>query len=431
MISTFSSASVLAGLRRLLGSRSGGVAVTMALSTIPAIGLVGGTLDIYRMHDLRAKLASAADAAVLSATSKSALSLTAAQASTKSDATFRGELNADQKAALVAARPTVTDDGANRTAVYSWQASLSTPFIGMFGLSTSTISGSTQASVALPVYMDFYIVLDNTPSMGVGATNADIARMVANTSDQCAFACHDMSTTPNDYYGLAKRLGVTMRIDVVRTATQQLMDTAAAAQAVANQFRMATYTFGSSASATGLTTVGALTSNLAAAKSAAAAVDLMTSPYQNYNADMDTDFNKILTSVNGVIPNPGSGASASATPQKVLFIVSDGVADYRNSATCTQTPYAGYRCEEPLDPSSCATIRNRGIKIAVLYTTYLPLPTNGWYMSQIAPFSSQISTNMKACASPGLYFEVSPTDGIADAMNALFKAALQTARLTQ
>jgi hypothetical protein len=37
---------------------------------------------------------------------------------------------------------------------------------------------------------------------------------------------------------------------------------------------------------------------------------------------------------------------------------------------------------------------------------------------------------MKACASEGLYFEVSPTQGIADAMTALFQKVVQQARLT-
>jgi hypothetical protein len=38
---------------------------------------------------------------------------------------------------------------------------------------------------------------------------------------------------------------------------------------------------------------------------------------------------------------------------------------------------------------------------------------------------------MQSCASPGLYFEVSPSQGISDAMNALFKKALSEARITQ
>src|SRR3546814_12999339 len=89
--------------------------------------------------------------------------------------------------------------------------------------------------------------------------------MVNNTSDKCAFACHDLSNK-NSYYKKAKSLGVTMRIDVVRTATQSLMDTSKNTAAVADQFRVAIYSFGASATNIGLTTIAPLTSNLSTAK---------------------------------------------------------------------------------------------------------------------------------------------------------------------
>jgi hypothetical protein len=38
---------------------------------------------------------------------------------------------------------------------------------------------------------------------------------------------------------------------------------------------------------------------------------------------------------------------------------------------------------------------------------------------------------MQACASEGYYFEVSPTDGISQAMTALFQKVVQAARLTK
>jgi len=85
-------------------------------------------------------------------------------------------------------------------------------------------------------------------------------------------------------------------------------------------------------------------------------------------------------------------------------------------------------------------MKNRGVKIAVLYTTYLALPTNPWYMSWIDPFNkgpfgpsvnSKIAANMEACASPGFYFEVSPTDGISQAMSALFQKVVKSSRLVQ
>ena len=418
-------------LRDLAGERSGGVAASLAVAVLPMIALVGGSVDFYRLQDERAKLQSAADSAVLSAIAKASLSLTTSQAASTAERVFRSQLSTAELSSLLSTTPTVADDSSNRNVTYSFKAKIPTLFMNIIGISTLETDGTSSATVALPVYMDFYLLLDNTPSMGVAATNADIAKMVANTSDQCAFACHDMSATPNDYYGLAKKLGVTMRIDVVRSATQQLMDTATATQAVADQFRMAIYTFGASATAPALTTISGLTNNLSGAKTAAAAIDLMTTPQQNYNSDMDTDFDGVLAAVNSAIPTPGPGNSASATPQKVLFFVSDGVADANYPSTCSQPPYDGYRCEESLTVATCTAIKNRGVKIAVLYTSYLPLPTNGWYNSQIAPFASQIPTNMKACASPGLYFEVTPTDGIAEAMSALFTKAVQTARLTK
>ena len=67
----------------------------------------------------------------------------------------------------------------------------------------------------------------------------------------------------------------------------------------------------------------------------------------------------------------------------------------------------------------------------MLYTTYLDLPTNAWYNSWIKPFNagpydpasvnSEIARKMEDCASPGFYFEVTPTQGISEAMNALFQ----------
>jgi hypothetical protein len=113
---------------------------------------------------------------------------------------------------------------------------------------------------------------------------------------------------------------------------------------------------------------------------------------------------------------------AGSTPQEVLFIVSDGVDDSNKN---------GSRNQALFDTTFCTTVKNRGIRIAVLYTTYLPLPTNSWYNSYIAPFQPQIAGNMQNCASPGLYFQVSTDQDISAAMNALFLSAVATARLTQ
>jgi len=432
-------AQTAAFIRSAARNEHGGIAVTFGLVLIPVTLFAGAAVDYSYANLAKSKLDVIADSAALFAVSKFTMNSNAAVTRTNTINFFTNQ-NSVTRAAITSLNITVTDDSNGRTAVVTYAADIQTSFMGLVGLSTLSVSGTATAVSGLNIYMDFYLVLDNTPSMGVGATTADINRMVANTSDQCAFACHDKSASTSDYYSLAKSLGVQMRIDVVRQATQQLMDTATTTQAISGQFRMAIYTFGSSADNLGLTTIQALTSNLATAKSAAAAIDLMAVPYQNYADDTDTDFYTVLNGVNSAIPTPGDGTSASS-PQKIVFFVSDGVGDRAlGSPGCSQATTVGSdpkngrnynRCQEPLDPALCTTLKNRGIKIAVLYTTYLPLPTNGWYNSWIAPFTGTIAGKMQSCASPGLYFEVSPTQGISDAMTALFQKAVQQARLTQ
>ena len=72
----------------------------------------------------------------------------------------------------------------------------------------------------------------------------------------------------------------------------------------------------------------------------------------------------------------------------------------------------------------------KNFQIAVLYTTYLSIENNGWYRTWIKPFRSEIATSMKECATEGLFFEVSPSQGIDEAMNALFLKVINMPRLT-
>ena len=127
-----------------------------------------------------------------------------------------------------------------------------------------------------------------------------------------------------------------------------------------------------------------------------------------------------MSQINGVMPTPGTGTSTS-TPQEVLFIVSDGVED-DNSGVCSET-LDGTRCQAPFDTTWCTTIKNRGIRIAVLYTQYLPLTTNSWYNTWISPWQNEIATNMQSCASSGLYFSITTDGDITAAMQALFQSS--------
>ncbi|MGO4716656.1 TadE/TadG family type IV pilus assembly protein [Bradyrhizobium sp. 2TAF24] len=434
--------SIFSSFRRFCEDRRGNVAVLFGIAIIPVLGCVGAAIDYSLYNQRRAKITTALDAAVLMATSKTEASLPADIVKVHATNMLNAQL-ATYGVTVDSSNFDIKDNASGRIVTGTASGVMQTNFMQIMGVSSMTVNGSATAQVGLPPYIDFYLLLDNSPSMGVAATQKDIDMMVSATPDQCAFACHNIYKSSNHskldnntYYNIAKTAGVTMRIDVVRQATQNLMDTATATATLPNQFRMAIYTLGASCSSTSLTTIAPLTSNLVSAKTAANGIDLMTIPWQGYNNDQCTDFDGVFSALNGAIPTSGTGGATD--PQKFVFFVSDGVADAYYPWSCQQ-PTTGGRCQEPLNVDNCTALKSRGIKIAVLYTTYLQLPTNGWYMNWIDPFNqgpfgpspnSEIAQNMQACASPGFYFEVSPTQGISDAMNALFQRAVTQAHLT-
>jgi hypothetical protein len=103
-------------------------------------------------------------------------------------------------------------------------------------------------------------------------------------------------------------------------------------------------------------------------------------------------------------------------------------------------PRSGNRCQQPLDPTICTAIKNKNIRIAVLYTQYDDSAlhsTNSWYDSWVHPYNSTTSTaptvesGLQSCASPGLYTMVQTGGDITGALQALFLKVASDPRLTQ
>jgi Flp pilus assembly protein TadG len=406
-------------LRHFSSDDRGSIATTLALALVPVIGLVGMGVDYTTGAAIKARLDSIADSASLAAVTPAMLSQSDQASVNAGTALFNSQAAPIPGIGNISLSVIPQDNGLQRTVTVTYSTTRRTLFGGLVGSSTMALGGSSQSSASIPPNIDFYLLLDNSPSMAIAATTAGIATMVAHTPDQCAFGCHESDTSPNDYYGLARSLGVTLRMDLLRQATQNLMATAQTTQSNNNaSYRAAIYTFN-----IGFNTISPLTSSLNAAQAQAGNIDVYEVPYQNWNNDTITNYTNAMTQINSIMPNPGNGTSqAGDTPQEVLFFVTDGVED---------EAVGGSRVQSLMDPSYCATIKNRGIRIAVLYTTYLPLPTNSWYNSYIAPFQANIGPNLQSCASPGLYFQVSADQDISAAMIALFNTAVTTAHLTR
>jgi hypothetical protein len=305
--------------------------------------------------------------------------------------------------------------------------------------------------------IDFYLLLDNSPSMAIAGTPADITKMVNNTSTQggCAFACHEANPAADslgnpggeDNYALARSLGVTLRTDLLDAAVTDLTNTAYQYQTAATGqppvYRMSINSFDSATSfATAFHQLVPLTTNYISAWSTQLAAMKSSNTqfqkvYQNNqtcgnsacssgvsNSDANTDYDAAMSGITALMPTPGNGTNvAGDTPQEILFFVTDGVEDENVGGSRQESTMTGYK-------DWCSPLKTKGIKIAVLYTEYFPLPTNSWYNAHVAPFQPSIGTTLQNCASPGLFSEAGMGQDISAALAKLFLAAVG-AHLTQ
>jgi hypothetical protein len=468
---------------------------------IPLTFALGMAFDFTQSQSRKDQLNGMADVAALAAVTPTEMAVSSAAAQTQAQNLFTGQASTLSGVSNVSVNVVANDvaSGASvtRTVTVTYTAQSANAFAGLLGVSTLPVTGSSKATSSTAPNIDFYLMLDTSPSMEIAATTAGINTMVANTHQEvdgaagCAFGCHQSNTsdlgsfstngqqipcttsgayadgttftssskfptTGRDNYDLSRCLGVTLRIDLLNNAAQNLMTTAASTAATDHAtYRMALLETNSNqanaANDLNLYTLQPLTSNLSLAKTQAATITAMEMYQNNHltagdsNGDMDTyldaDLSALNTSSNAnYLPNPGSGTNnANDKPQEVLFIVTDGLND--------ATPTRQYK---PIDWNGalCTAIKARNIRIAVLYTTYVPLTAaGGWYQTAVKPAlptgaptnwpsgqavsSDPMAMAAQQCASPGLYYQVSTDGDISAALQLLFQEAIATAHLTQ
>jgi Flp pilus assembly protein TadG len=491
------------GLTRLLRSRGGNVSMMYALVAPVLIFGGGAAIDYGRAAQIHTKLNAAADAAALAALTPAMLQQSATTAQAAAVSMFNGLTDGISGLTPGATQVTVTvTTGATpltRNVALTYSASVNTIFAQVLGVSALPVGGVSDASAQAPPNIDFYVLLDNSPSMALPATQAGITQMQNLTTKEitggCAFACHQASTNANsdtegnpctdgttptlnapppsttagsnycatkhgtqiDNYQLARNNSITLRIDELNSGVSTLLQTALTTSqstvfATPPKYRFSIYSIDSLWSI-GLTQVMALTSNYTSGWTTASADFGVMEMYSNNNdcanstcsssttspgGDVATNFDNSLgdLSQTSYIPNPGNGTNQSGdTPQEVLFIVTDGVEDEESGGSRIQQAINDLGSAPGGNSAStnwCTTIKNRGIKIAILYTDYLAVPANSWYESWIAPIQSDIGPALQACASPGLFYDagLDSTD-LGQDLSALFAAVTQSGHLTQ
>ena len=198
---------ITALISRFRRDTKGNIVVIFAIATVPLITAVGCATDYSMATRMKAKLQSSADTASLAAISvNSAGWLAASQMSsngsvaagvTESNNIFNGNASTFSGYQNLAVNSTVTKTGATLTNNVTFSADVPVTFMKVAGWSTMHISGSSNSSSSLPLYLDFYLMLDVSGSMGLPSTAAEAVRMQNINPDNyrqyptgCTLACH-------------------------------------------------------------------------------------------------------------------------------------------------------------------------------------------------------------------------------------------------
>ena len=435
---------MVALVKSLWSDRRGNVSTIFALALFPIIGFVGLGIDTSRTLSAKTTLDAAADAAALSAATETQSTLQTPVGTGPSGvatAEYAGKLAGQQMFAADAYKvgtwiggaptPTITVADTNQviTAQATYTASVPTVFGGIFGIRTMTISGTASATLALPKYLNISVAVDVSQSMGLAATPTDMTRMQSLTGG-CAFGCHvyqpGQTGGSQPYEVQAHTAGISLRIDVIRTATQNMIQTAQNLQGSSGMISFGLYALqggppnDSAEPSLPLITLSTPSSNYSALITAANGIDLGP----NTSAGIgDTDFIDSMPALTAVVPTSGDGSSATKA-QQFVFLMTDGVQDINGG--CVDG-----HCTQAFDPAKCAALKAKGVTVGVIYTTYLAMPSEQTYRDLVQPFAGQIAPNLQACASSGWFYQATDASDIQTAINALFAQATSHGVLTQ
>src|ERR1700751_1609874 len=207
-------------VNRFRRDQRGNIAVIFGIACIPVLSAIGCAVDYSEMERMRAKLQSAADAAAVASISQNSQGWLAASQMTSNGAVttaqtdamniFLGNINnvynpGNPSANLFTLNTSgtaavVTKTGVSLTSTVTFNATVPTIFMNVVGFKSLTVAGSSSASSSLPMYLDFYVMLDVSGSMGLPSTDGEQTRLSAVNPDDftvypngCTFACHFQS----------------------------------------------------------------------------------------------------------------------------------------------------------------------------------------------------------------------------------------------
>ncbi|WP_183698443.1 TadE/TadG family type IV pilus assembly protein [Rhizobium sp. BK049] len=439
---SYSLARITSALRSLKSDRGGNVAIVVALSLVPMLVAVGASFDYIRSYNVRQRMQSDLDAALIAAVK---------QINNTEDTDALKEKVSDWFHAQVDNSYTLSDidiDTVNHNITATANGTVPTTFMKIANIETVPVSVASAVKGPATSYLNVYIVIDTSPSMLLAATTSGQSTMY--TGIKCQFACHTGDshtigkTTYATNYDYSKEKKIKLRADVAGDAVREVLDMIDESDENHERIKVGLYSLGDTLSEVLAPT---LSTDTARARLADSSYGLTSA-----TSKAATYFDVSLATLKKKVGAGGDGTS-SGSPLKLVLLLTDGVQSQREWVTNGSKYWPKVA---PLNPAWCDYLKNQSNTMAVLYTEYLPITTDWGYNATVG--STMASANWKStwggtmdsgvstsitrrdyipyaladCASSkSLFISASSSTEITAGLSTLFTQYLSSVRLTQ
>jgi len=446
-------------LTHFFKSRSANVALLTAVIGAVLLVAAGAGLDLSIMISARTQLQAAADAAALAAIAKASPAYTYATQMTgdgniplgiqQAQNAFNANTQTISALSQVKGTYTASRTGWNIFSTVTATGVYSPVFAKLLGVNSVTLNVSSNTETGMQKYVNFYLALDVSGSMGVPSTAGEQSRLAAIDPDDisqypngCLFACHfagyqgytltrnagNFSNTPVTYCATAGTSAcIQLRLDAVGYAVQNMITTATADETFPNQFAVGLYPFVAYMN----TSYAPLTTNLSSLNTPALGLaQLLDTGVDPILGSGGTHFENALPSLNSQIASVGDG-SAQSKAIPFVFMITDGA---ETPQFYSNGNWWGSNQDTTINKANCTALTSRGITVAILYIPYIPIPNptdfaggEDYAANANIPY---IPPALTACASPGWFFTASTPADINAALQKMFNQAISSLSIT-
>ncbi len=413
----------MSSLKKLAADKSGQFSIMLAVALPMLITAVGFTVDLSEQQRVKYYLQNATDAAILASGDLMAADAPESAIKARIRTFFLAACQVPSCASVVEQTTTITGNRVRVDAKFDTK----TYFMGIVGHPTVPVEARSEITLDQQLlYYEVHMALDNTGSMNIVDGLEAIKEFrykfkpwSNSAGNYCALACHylvddgtkDANGKPNMMKqtgaDIARANGIPLREDRIR---QTMIDSARDLISAGNakRLKVATYDFG-----WGAWQRSEPTTDFAKVKKSIEGM-----PWLSDGTQYDVMSYPL---VNKVGPS-GSGTSEDA-PKKVIILITDGVSQKLES----EGP--GIKA---IPKKACDRLKADGRQLIVLNMVY-PDPLeigNTQYGSRdkIIKLRPQLAPALKACASPGKYYEAEYGTTITKAFDNIKKDIIKDAK---